>query len=580
MNLMAIGREAKKRLLAATIGALVAVLLPLRLGAAGGGERLAPQDAPAKTDAPKSDEPKTDGEGKPGRVVKTGDGKAAKTDKTEKSDDYDKAKDADKADNFGTAEARIGVTEEEAKQIGVAIDEGRKFLGAKQDADGMFPGFNIHHGVGGQALVLLTLIKCGMPREDPIIKKGHEALFKMYREAYFDKGKRDDRTRTYASGLILMYLEAYYTVHEEKPKDGKPAGGPDKPSGSRAPGEGGGVKDGKADNVKRIAPERRDLNWIKEVVQQLETTSTPDTGVWGYPENHQYGDVSADPANKSASNRVGIKVLGDLSNTQYALLGLKAASRMGVKVKNAKIYQTICDWLIKNQDADGPKVKRIVAGPGKNRRTAELRELNIYDRARGWTYVGYRNHIADPKKQQERTGTMNGAAIACLLIAKSELDEMGKVVKESDFDKNSTQAIWDGYTWFAKNFTVEYNPACYENCTKPNSNGTTWLYYYLYGLERAGMLGGADFFGVKEWYPPGARHLLTLLRPDHSWCARRAATEAVKGKTKGDDGKETEYDDTESNLHDTCFALLFLKKATQRVTRGPAITGEKRDAPK
>ncbi|MHC4924244.1 MAG: DUF4159 domain-containing protein, partial [Planctomycetota bacterium] len=72
--------------------------------------------------------------------------------------------------------------------------------------------------------------------------------------------------------------------------------------------------------------------------------------------------------------------------------------------------------------------------------------------------------------------------------------------------------------------------------------------YYLYALERAGMLAGVEWMGEHDWYGVGAEHLMATQKEDGSWKdERRPAT-------------------------GTCFALLFLKKGTIPVRRG-AITG-------
>ena len=64
-----------------------------------------------------------------------------------------------------------------------------------------------------------------------------------------------------------------------------------------------------------------------------------------------------------------------------------------------------------------------------------------------------------------------------------------------------------------------------------------WHYYYLYGLERMGALVGVAFLGEHDWYQEGARYLVARQDEEGSW----------QGGT---------------DLSETCFALLFLKRAT------------------
>jgi len=73
-----------------------------------------------------------------------------------------------------------------------------------------------------------------------------------------------------------------------------------------------------------------------------------------------------------------------------------------------------------------------------------------------------------------------------------------------------------------------------------------WHYYYLYGLERAGVLSLCLRFGKHDWYEEGANFLLRAQRADGSWSS----------------------DGMVSALSNTCFAILFLKKATTPVIGG------------
>ena len=61
-----------------------------------------------------------------------------------------------------------------------------------------------------------------------------------------------------------------------------------------------------------------------------------------------------------------------------------------------------------------------------------------------------------------------------------------------------------------------------------------WHIYYLYGLERIGMLYGTDRIGSHDWYDEGAAWLIKHQADNGSW----------------------------RNVPDTCFAILFLRRAT------------------
>ena len=66
-------------------------------------------------------------------------------------------------------------------------------------------------------------------------------------------------------------------------------------------------------------------------------------------------------------------------------------------------------------------------------------------------------------------------------------------------------------------------------------------YYFLWSVERVGMLYGRKAIADKEWYPWGAENLVELQSADGDW---------RNGNYPG-----------ATPVTDTCFALLFLKRA-------------------
>jgi hypothetical protein len=102
--------------------------------------------------------------------------------------------------------------------------------------------------------------------------------------------------------------------------------------------------------------------------------------------------------------------------------------------------------------------------------------------------------------------------------------------------KKGDQSIRDGCAWLAKNFTVTGNPGY-----------GAWHYYYLYGLERAGVLSLVRLFGKNDWYEKGVNYLLGAQQGNGSWPGTGNC----------------------SDLSNTCFALLFLKRATTPIIGTP-----------
>ena len=86
-----------------------------------------------------------------------------------------------------------------------------------------------------------------------------------------------------------------------------------------------------------------------------------------------------------------------------------------------------------------------------------------------------------------------------------------------------------------------------ENRSPKWEHGGWYHYCHLYAVERAGMLSGRRELGGKDWYIRGAKWLLQEQKEDGRWVDRTCMR-------------------PEDTLG-TCFALLFLKRATP-----PALT--------
>jgi len=127
---------------------------------------------------------------------------------------------------------------------------------------------------------------------------------------------------------------------------------------------------------------------------------------------------------------------------------------------------------------------------------------------------------------------MDACGIGSLLICREQMLLQGDTPPDW-----MDEAIKKGMAHLDEVFDVNYNKGHHE--------GVSNLYYYLYSVERIGDLSGRKEFGGKDWYVRGARFLLAHQDPDGKW-----------------------NDATSFAPHDvlgTCFALLFLKRATPPV---------------
>ncbi len=164
----------------------------------------------------------------------------------------------------------------------------------------------------------------------------------------------------------------------------------------------------------------------------------------------------------------------DNSNSQFAVLALNEAQRAGVTV-DRRCWKLAQQYWEEQQLKDG-----------------------------SW---GYRS--------PQGKGSMTCAGISSLIIANRNLTEgdafvMGNRVVCCGM-KNDDNAVQRGLGWMGRNFSVTHNPSSDANQHK------TWLFYYLYGLERVGRLSGNRFLGDHDWYREGAEFLLEKQTITGAW---------------------------------------------------------------
>lgn len=188
---------------------------------------------------------------------------------------------------------------------------------------------------------------------------------------------------------------------------------------------------------------------------------------------------------------------GDNSNTQYALLGLRACLQAADIPKLP--WQQSLAWFRKTQHGTG-----------------------------SWHYGAF------GKIPGYGSMTVGGAASVAICMRALGMND------ELQLEKlKSQKEIRAAMEWIGAQFSVTANPG----------NGT-WVYYWLYGVERAGMILGVAEFGKHDWYKEGSEMLLAAQDPNGSW---------------------TSATDPQKNVdNDTCFAILFLRKATH----GYTVSGE------
>jgi hypothetical protein len=124
--------------------------------------------------------------------------------------------------------------------------------------------------------------------------------------------------------------------------------------------------------------------------------------------------------------------------------------------------------------------------------------------------------------------------------------------------KQVDTAIWDGLAWMDRNWSPFTNPRSRYG----------YHIYYLYCVERAMDIMGHRLLGKRLWYPLGAKEILKR--------QRHAKVQVPKEKGKGTEERPGVFWNTNAthdpkDVLDTCFALLYLKRATQGLAPPPAV---------
>jgi len=198
------------------------------------------------------------------------------------------------------------------------------------------------------------------------------------------------------------------------------------------------------------------------------------TGAWGYGKppgpavpSARSGGIEAARAEAQRSRVYGRP---DASNSQFAVLALAEAERAGATVP-------LETW----RRAD--RYFRVTQLPGG-----------------GWGYV---YHDPDP---EEAYGSMTAAAVASLCLAGDRLARH----EPADATADRLAAVERGLDWMAQHFSLLHNP----------NRDLAWYYFWLYGVERVGVISGRRTFAGHDWFREGTAILVAGQRADGSWTDR------------------------------------------------------------
>jgi len=268
---------------------------------------------------------------------------------------------------------------------------------------------------------------------------------------------------------------------------------------------------------------------IAECAQWLVETQCVE-GEWGYPgtlhdEKSLPKPIAIDPPKKEVPkgggeavwnirrrNRPDPKIKGDQSNAQFALLGLRSCQESGVAIPK-ETWAASRKYMLYTQRPDG-----------------------------GWGY-----YFKDGRDKTSY-GSLTLAGIAAVAICEYYLGTK---------DPLTVPAVKKGVEWMSKRLDFNENPlVTRSNVIDPKA----WHYYYLYSIERTGIILNTEKFGDREWYPGGAQWLIRKQNENGSWTTGITLQWEAAG---------------EMLVPDTCLAILFLTRSTPPLVE----TGGKKKAP-
>jgi len=305
-------------------------------------------------------------------------------------------------------------------RVNQAVRKGIDFLITQQKEDGSFKiNYSEEFAGAPTAFALLALLKSGVPRSDAVIEKGFTFL------------RRTPLKKVYSVSFTIMALEARWSKQEvEKRQEGH----------TRAV-------------AARPKIPRLELDWMRDLVRFLLENMT-------YEQDNR-DETGAIIGKKNCWRYPGPAEVGDHSNTQYALLALRAAKNCGIKIP-PEIWADILDHFVKTQEKDGPIVRRIRMIEDRKHGYVSYKPLTgVADRARGWCYSTWKPPAGTGDQDTSTTGSMTSVGVASLLIAMDCL--MGNSKLNSKRVTEARKAIQDGLAWLTHHFTIETNPGHPQN---------------------------------------------------------------------------------------------------------------------
>jgi hypothetical protein len=393
----------------------------------------------------------------------------------------------------------------EKEAVNAAIEHGVRNLKAEQQDSGIWP----QNEIGLTALCGLTLMECGVPTDDARVQKAAAAVRRM----------APTMGQTYSLALSILFLDRL----------GEPVDVALIESLTVRLLAGQTVRGGWTYTCPALAQEeqRRLTTLVKERLERGPDKDAPklEPGTRTVKDLPQIIQVQLEQVARQrvAGGADQFDFPGDNSNTQFAVLGLWVARRYGLPVDGAlgmterRFRQTVRadgGWDYSTAVAPVP-----VLGPGSTPAMTCAGLLGI-----GLAY-----------------GAWNDAALRTEGKGKDPDKPAAPAIKPQDPSKD--RVVVGAFRLLGQ--WVDGMAAANRDRPPRIDTNNGKFYYFLWSLERVCVAYGPDKIGQTDWYDWGAEILLANQGPDGGWSNGAYATA------------------------DTCFALLFLRRANlaQDLTR-------------
>ncbi len=256
---------------------------------------------------------------------------------------------------------------------------------------------------------------------------------------------------------------------------------------------------------------------------------------------------------------------GDVSNSQFAMLALLAASRQKLAVS-----ADFLPILVPAIEATLGKPEAPIDSLSVRLSSSSSSSLQPTLPLAGTHPTPFRYAPANARGDGGALSTTLGATVVALAgLALVDGSRRGEI--DTTLGDGLARHARVGLAWIAAHFTVRANPSFFERASASGprgapSTGSMWeldpqcqLYtmYTLLSLERCMELAGIELVNGKDWYTLGAERLLQLQEGDGSWLTTLGGMSSYKPVGA-------------PRPLDTAMAVLFLRRASQMLVRsGP-----------